>query len=485
MMEKYRIGIVSFTDPRAVSGIDEIDRRNIENQKRLVNFLGKEGFQCCVPLKDSSVNGRAAADKTAGYFQSKDVHAMIFGCWKWTDPMLAVEVARRVDRPLLLYAEDEEDSTPLGCLAAVGAALWEIAPHENAKNHARIIGDPGAAAAWARGVCALGRLRGQSLLLWGGSYCLKMPHLEDDSSALKRFLVGDVLTEDQYFLVRGAEDILADKKRAVGFLKWLEKSGAQIEYDRGMATEDNLMRQAALYLAARDRLDELECENIGGISVKCQPALSELYGVTGCLIPSFIPFNKDSEGKRESVPAVCEGDVKGLVTSMLLSNISGGIPPGFGDIRHIRHGGRVMLIVSNCGGASVHYAGAKKGRKGILGGVCLKAQCQGAGGCSVGYRTQAFGTATIARLVRREGRYAMQYAVGRSMDVNGSVVDRLGWGAMWPLSMFDIDMDLDSFVSNMGSNHYSFVPGDVTAELSAACAAAGIEMENMAGHGGN
>lgn len=484
-MEKYRTGIVSFSDPRAVEGIDGINRMNVAAQKKLAAALRKEGFECVTPLPGGCVDGSVAAEKAVKKLLARDVDVLIFGCWKWTDPMLAVEIARRVDRPLLLIGDDDESSTPLGCIAAVGAALWEIAPTRNSARHERIIGDFALAARWARGAAALSRLRRQSLLLWGGSYCLKMPHLEDDPSALKSFLVGDILTEDQYFLIAGAEEIIAaQKKRISGFIRWLEKNGASIEYDGGRSTPGNLERQAALYLAARDRLCELADENIGGVSIKCQPALSEKYGVTACMIPAFIPFGEDAEGRRDALPAVCEGDIKGLVTSMLLSNASGGAPPGFGDIRHVRRDGRPHLLVSNCGAASVHYANPGGSARGKISALRLSAQCQGAGGCAVGYAGPGFGAATLARLIRREGRYAMQYVAGESVDISKETIYKLGWGSMWPLSLFDIGLDIGDFVSRMGSNHYSFVPGDVTAELIFACCAAGIETENLAERAG-
>ncbi|MFA6450489.1 MAG: fucose isomerase, partial [bacterium] len=409
-----------------------------------------------------------------------DVDALAFGCWKWTDPMLAVDVSRRVDRPLALVGADDEASTPLGCIAAVGAALWEIAPHANALCHTRIIGDHARLIRWANGVCSLSRLKRQSLLLWGGSYCLKMSHLEDDPSTLKSFLIGDILIEDQYFLIDGAESILKKNPgRIRKFIKWLGKSGTEISYDGKRSRPEVVEKQVALYLAARDRLGELDGENIGGISVKCQPALSERYGVTGCLMPSLLPFGEDAEGPRTVVPATCEGDIKGLITSMMLQSMAGGTPAGFGDIRHIRMGDKFMLIISNCGGASAYYAAPGKSAADAMRRVYMRPQCQGASGCAVGYMGPSFGAATLARLIRRDGEYIMQTSVGRSVDVDQKLIDRLGWGDVWPVSLFDIGLDLESFTDMMGSNHYSFIPGDFSDELQFACRAAGIPIEKF------
>ncbi len=480
-MEKIKIGVVSFTDPRAVEGIDDINRQNIEYQEKLVGYLNRKGFKCYQPLKKRCVDSREASGEAIKKFRNEDVDLMVFGCWKWTDPMLAVDISRRVDVPLALVGADDETSTPLGCIAAVGAALWEIAPNENALNHARIIGDYDEVAAWARAAGALSKLKKQSMLLWGGSYCLKMSHLEDDPSMLKSFLIGDILIEDQYFLIDGAESILQKPARVKKFIKWMQKSGTEISFDGKRARPEVLDKQVALYLAARDRLEQVSGENIKGISLRCQPALSEKYGITGCLIPAFMPFGEDAEGPREVIPATCEGDIKGLLTSMLLCNMTGGTPPGFGDIRHIKINGKMMLIVSNCGGASVYYSCPGGCTGDVMSGVYLRPQCQGAAGCAVGYAGPAFGVTTLSRLIRRDGEYIMQYAVGESVGVDQELVGRLGWGDTWPVSLFDIDFDLKRFTRMMGSNHYSFVPGDYSGELEYFCSITGIQMENLAG----
>jgi L-fucose isomerase-like protein len=478
-MEKVKLGIVSFTDPRAVKGIEEINRLNLGCQAEIARLLKDAGFSCFMPLKDRCVDGRKAAEEVIKRFAAADVDALVFGCWKWTDPMLAVDVSRRVDRPVALVGADGESSTPLGCIAAVGAALWEIAPHENALNHARIIGDYDRLIRWARGVGALSKLCKQSLLLWGGSYCLKMAHLEDDPSKLKSFLIGDILIEDEYYLIDGAEKILRKPQRVKQFVKWLRKCGAEIKYDGKRSRPEVLERQIALYLAARDRLAELEGEAIGGVSIKCQPALSEKYGVTGCMLPALLPFGEDAEGRRAVTPTSCEGDIKGLITSMLLQSVAGGVPAGFGDIRHIRVGGKCLLIISNCGGASVYYAAPGRSTAETMKRVYMRPQCQGAAGCAVGYMGPSFNGATIARLVRRGGEYIMQLTIGNSVDVDQALIDRLGWGDMWPVSMFDIDMDLTAFADMMGSNHYSFVPGDYSMEIEFTCRAAGIRVERF------
>jgi len=484
-MKKIKAGIVSFTDPRAVKGIKEIDNYNLDCQTRLAEALMRNNFDVVLPLKNQLVRSRDTSLKAASALLAEDVDALLLGCWKWTDPMLAVDVVRKVNKPVCLVGDADPTSTALGCMAAVGAALWEIAPNISASRHGRAMNAPGqdfeTAARWARGAGALSQLRRSALLLWGGSYCLKMAHLDDDPSRLKSFIIGDILVEDQLILAMAADTILSkNKKRVDAFVSWLEKGGAAIEYDKKMLTPETLRRQAALYLAARDRLAELEDENIAGVSIKCQPALSEVWGATACMLPAFLPFGEDGEGGRPVMATTCEGDIKGLITSLLLQNMSG-IPAGFGDIRTVDIFGRPHLIISNCGAASVYYAALSGDAGKTLPALKLRGQCQGASGAAVGYGSPAFGCATIARLIRRQGRYAMQYAFADTRQASPELIAGLGWGDMWPVTVFDINMNLQRFTVAVGSNHYSFVPGDYVQELLSMCAELDLPVECLNG----
>lgn len=477
---KPNVGLLSFADPRAVKGIDELNRRDKALEADLARFLADARFDVIRPLSGRLVNSRKLADEASRKLLAADVDCILAGCWKWTDPMLAVDVARRVNRPIMLVGDDAPEATSLGCMAAVGAALWEIAPNAYAARHGRALGDRRKILDWVRGMSALARLRRKTILLWGGSYCLKMAHLDDDPSRLKSLLVGDILVQDQYELIARAEELLKrDTARVSRFVAWLKSSCGEIVYDKKMGTPKALARQTALYLAARDLLQRYAAEEgVEGVSVKCQPAISEQYGVTACLLPAFLPFDRDAEGKRPVIATACEGDIKGLITSLLLQYISGGTPAGFGDIRTLDVNGRELFVISNCGAASVHYASSKHNG---LKGVSLRGQCQGASGFAVGYLGQSFGAATIARLVRREGAYSLQWAVGDSVTATPAVRQRFVWGDSWPISMFDIRLNRNRFVDIMASNHYSFIPGNAAGALRAVCDTLAIPMENISG----
>ncbi|MEW6200584.1 MAG: fucose isomerase [bacterium] len=478
--KRVKVGIVSFTDTREVAGIDVINRRNLKYQSSLASYMRKGGFDVVEAVGRQNVNSKRLAAEAAHRLLAEEVDCVAIGCWKWTDPMLVVELVRRIGCPVMLVGVNDPDATALGCIAAVGAALWEIAPGDNALRHERCLTGFDRVSCWARGAGALTRLRRSSILLWGGSYCLKMPHLEDDNSYLKSFLIGDILNEDQYVLIRGADELLkSNMNRITKFINKCEGKGMMMAFDARMFTPDALRRQVALYLAAKDRLKELALdENIAGVSVKCQPEISEVYGVTACTIPAFVPYTEDAEGRKPLYAAVCEGDIKGLITSVALQFMSGK-PAGFGDIRTLKADGREHLVISNCGGASIYYSRLAGRFAEDAAGVDMSAQCQGASGGAVGYRSPGFGEVTVARLIRIAGEYRMQYAVGNAVETKQEWLNQLGWGSMWPITVIDIGLDLEDFVSRVSSNHFSFIPGDFSGEIEFFCSAAGIEVERM------
>ncbi|MCD6169065.1 MAG: fucose isomerase [Candidatus Latescibacteria bacterium] len=476
-VDSPKVGILSFTDPRETAAFfSEREDYIQERHRKLRSYLEENGIEVADPLSEMRTAGgkyfglrkMGEVEEAVRRLRSEQIEALVIGCWHWTEPMLPLYAVRELNLPVCLFTENDPTWAGATNISAVGASLWEAAANRHAVTHERILADRSALVKWVRGVTAIERLRRSSLLLWGGSYCLRMEHLQDDIPKLKSFLVGDILSEGQYILIRRAEKM--PRSRVNGFLAWLNDNGVQISYDETMLTEPILRRQIALYLAARDRLQELGEERIVGVSVRCQPELSEEYGVTACLLPSFLPFGEDSEGRRPVVSAVCEGDIKGLLTCALLASISAGMPALFGDLKYV---GKDYLIISNCGGSSVYYAGNSNRASEVLPYVRIEGQCQGAAGGSVGYDGQP-GPLTVARLLRIRGRYFLQMGLGESLEITSQIRERIKWGQMWPHIAINLGVDPAKLTRVAGSNHYSAIPGNFTAELRYAAREAGI-----------
>lgn len=480
MDTSWRVGVVSFTDPRETTLARERERYLRERHQALVSFVRGQGFVAVDPLGEMRREGdavfglRAPDELTEALRRLRNGRAdcLIIGCWHSTDPRLPLRLVTDLNAPALLYAEDDPSWAGAAALSAIGGALWESGAGENALSHRRILGDMSKIPSWVRGVCALANLRRSSLLMWAGAEGLANGAPDDEMRRVKRVLITDIRAETASALARRLEQIAADEpQRIARFIAWLRAGGAQIGYEGATLTPGILEKQVALYLAARDRLRELASEPIAGVSVGCQLGLAQQYGVTACLLPAFLPFACDSEGAQSIVPTVCDGDIKGLLTCALMWLIRPDTPPLYGSLKYL---GEESLVLANCGGASVYYAHYSNDPAQTLPRLRLAAQCLGIPGAAIGGYDGHPSPVTVSRLCRIGDRYVMQLGRGTSLQLDERLKSRIGFGAMWPHTAIFVEMPRELLVRVVGSGHYCAIAGDVSAEMEAACAAAAI-----------
>ncbi len=477
------IAVVTFTDPRPTALSTEREKALVEKHSALITELRKAGFEVLDvnrelgkygalegggnfgvdSMEESIKAGRLVAGSGAG--------GVIAGLWHWTESNLVTAMVREAKRPLLLYADDDPAWAGTTCVTSVGASLWESAVNEYALNHTRLKGDVEKIKAWARAVEAVDGLSKGSILLWGAPYTLGMEHLMDDLPRLKRF-VGDFIMLDQYVLVKKAEELLREGSRVENFYRWLT-SRSRVAFDGKMLTPEVLKRQIAIYLASKESFKEQK--GVSAVSIKCQPELSEVYGVTACLIPALFPFNLDAEGEKNVIPATCEGDVKGTISSALLFYLSGK-PPLFGDIKYVDD---EIVMIANCGASSLYYARLSENPEENLKATTIQGQCQGASGGALTYRTPK-ATFTVARLVRKGGEYFLLYFLAKGLEITEEIESKLKWGKQWPHTAIRNPLDKETFISAMGANHLSLVPGDYREELRFVARLWGVKAVNLA-----
>jgi L-fucose isomerase len=479
-----KIGIVSYTDPRNTSFAREREHYIEKKHNELVRFLKKMKCDVVNPAEalrkgwkeifGMQTNAENRACLRA--FLEHEVDGIVLCVWHWTEPQLLVAMVRDLNRPVALYTEQDAAWAGSVGITAAGASLWESSANSYGINHERFLGDKEGLARWARGISALQALRRGTLLLWGGTYCLRMEHLQDDVPLLKTFLIGDVISEDQYILIKRAEQIAsAQPQRIRRFKNWLSRGGARINYEGKMLTPEVLDRQISFYLAARDRLRELQDDNVIGVSIKCQPELSEDYGVTACTLPAFLPFSSDADGKQRIMPTVCEGDIKGLLTSALLHQMQPDLPPLFGDLKFVSND---YITISNCGASSIYYAANSLKPADVLSRLTIGPQCQGKSGGAFGYDGLPQ-RLTVARLYRLDGEYRMQLMLGEALAFTPEMKKHIIWGQTWPHVAIRLGIDAQEFVKRAGANHFVAIPGDFLAEAKYACQAAGITIEAL------
>ncbi|MFW9924039.1 MAG: fucose isomerase [Candidatus Thorarchaeota archaeon] len=469
-----KIGIVSFTDPRKEVHFAKEREEYIQLcHTALVKQLEKNGYQVINPqleemgekitTKNWGISTQEELDRLLPVFYSENISSMIIGCFAWNEPNIPLELAKKINVPISLVTIDNSKWPGITALTSTGATFWQLSNNYYIKNHERFLLKEGNyskdLASWLKATVALQHLQNGKILLWGGSPSLSMEHLNDDISSLKRFLINDIITSDQYLIIRKAEEIFEkDMKRIDHFLNWLKKMNCKIIYDDKMLSKESLAKQIALYLSSKDLLQEYhrKHERVIGVSIKCQPEISVNYGFTPCLIPAFLPFPIDSEGEKIIIPTVCEGDIKGLLTSCLLFGIESTIPPLFGDLKILKE---KYFVIANCGAASAYFAANSNDPKDSLAKSTIAAQCQGNAGGAFGYRTpETKELATYARLIRLDTNYILQYGVGKI--INLGINQELSWGSTWPHTAVELKVPNELFVKAIGTNHLSLTLGN-------------------------
>jgi L-fucose isomerase-like protein len=485
--ERPRIAIVSFTDDRDVGLYSkEVEDHIRRKQEELNNFLNKNNIEVIDPLREIrkkdavpyGIRNLRDIELVIETLSRQRVDAAVIGAWNWSPPMLIMDFVRRLDKPIMYYSENDPMAGSLSQLSATCSSLMEWGVNEHALTHERNFGARDEMLVWVKAAAAVSRMRESALLLWGGTYAVKMEQLQDDIPKLKSFMIREVLSEDQYILVSRADRIIQEQpERIAGFIGWLDENGLEINYDGKMLTKGAFTKQTALLIAARDRLSELENENIRGVSVKCQPEIYSEYGVDACTLPAFLPFASNEDGKQRVYPTVCEGDIKGLLTSMLLHALNPDVPPAFGDLVSA---GDDHIEFANCGAGSLFWAANSLDPKKAFGNTRAVGNIHGVSGAAFSYYGNEAPAITVARLTRIKGSHYMQVGAGKALDAENFLKNMLGekvdthLGHTWGKVVVDLGVKASNFVKVIGANHLSATIGDVTGEVETACRLWGI-----------
>jgi len=476
------VAIVTFTDARDEGISSEAVESHLRTkQEELALFLSQNGIDVVDPLEQLGRGSRSwygirslkEIDEVVRLLGGAHIDAVIVGAWTWSPPMFIKEFIRKFPRPLMYHTENDPMAGSLSQLAATCSSLMEWSVNEYALRHERNFGNREKMLSWIRGVKAVAVLRESALMMWGGSYAVKMDQLQDDYTKLKSFMIREVLQEDQYILIKRAETIIrSHSDRLDKYFSWLDRMGLKFSYDNKMVTRESLEKQAALLIAARDRLRELKDENIRGVSIKCQPEIYAEYGVNACMLPAFLPFPENEEGPQVVYPTVCEGDTKGLLTGMLLHAINPEVPPVFGDLVSVDTD---HIEFANCGGGSIFWAENSGEAEKVMPKIQGVANIHGNSGAAFNYFGVPAEEVTVARLTRINGMYYMQAGVGSELDAAGFLKEKLGsreknhLAGTWGKVVVHLGVDPENFVKVIGANHIHATLGDVTAEIEIAC----------------
>ena len=482
MNRRPTIAIVTFTDDRD-DGISspEVEQFLRDKQGELKRFLKLNNVDVVDPLEGLRKNEEGwygirnlkDVKEVADILSGNSFEGVIIGAWTWAPPMIAMEFVRKISKPILYYTENDPFSGNLSQFSATCSSLMEWGINIHAIKHERCFGDRDYVLKWSRAISAYSKMRESAMLLWGGTYAVKMEHLQDDIPRLKSFLIRDVLFEDQYILVNRAEKIIRNQQERIDtFKNWLIKNGLNIKYDKKMLTDEAFTKQIALLLSARDRLSDLEMENINGVSIKCQPEIYKEYGVNACTLPAFLPLSFNENGEQKIYPTVCEGDIKGLLTSMILFFLNNEVPPAFGDLISAEDD---YIEFANCGAGSLFWAANSNNVKETLKNTGAVGNIHGVSGAAFSYFGKELDEITISRLVRIRGRHYMQLGKAKALDAKKVLTKKYGerikdhLGQTWGKIVIDLGVSAKNFVKVIGANHLTATSGDFTEEIEIFC----------------
>ncbi len=284
----------------------------------------------------------------------------------------------------------------------------------------------------------------------------------------------DVEEVDQWEVVRRSD--LVPAARAAAGREWLEKYAGGVHYDGKKLTPQILERQVRSYYALKDILADGRIDFCG---IKGQPELTNNF-VTTDIAEAFLNDPYDFEGAKEPVVCATEDDMDGALTMQVMHKITG-TPVLFADVRHYFPDEGIWDL-ENSGQHATWFAARSDDPAENMAKVHLYPEewYFPAGGAAV-HHLAAPGEITLARLSRLDGTYRMQVTKGAfeayDEDKNEKLMHQSTYA--WPHAFTRMDAPAEVFLSRFGANHVHAAPGDVTAELAAACRFLGINYERM------
>ena len=465
-MDKYKVGIITFSDGRKFVHEDLVDM-NRKFQKELADALEKTG-EVQVVTFDEIVWKPSIAKKAGKFLRNHDVEVTIFNYAIWCWPHLTVIASLYAPGPYLLFAHINPKYPGMVGLLAASGALEQVGV-----KHKKIWGDPKSDETiekilkFIRAAAAVNRLKGERYGNFGGRPMGMYTAAANGDQWMKEFGI-DVEHIDQYELVLRAEKI--DKKKLENARKWLE-STSNVLYDGKALTPEKLEKQIALYYAAREIIDEYELDFVG---FKGQPEMTNNFA-TMDVAEAFLNDPYDFDGEKDPIVAATETDMDGALSMEILKHISRQ-PVLFADVRHVFDDGIVDLC--NSGAHATFFAGRSWKAEENLKKVKFYPETFyfPAGGAAVRHFA-APGEMTFARLTRRDGKYHMTILRGEVVQMSEEEMEKRAEEVQieWPHAYVKFNFSTDEFLEHYPCNHTHGVYGNYVEELITFCKIKGID----------
>ena len=213
--------------------------------------------------------------------------------------------------------------------------------------------------------------------------------------------------------------------------------------------DDSLILKALKMYRSLKKLKEER--KLDGLTIKCQYDLSRVYGFAPCVPLSMLA--------DDSFSCSCEGDVYTVVTQLMLHYLTGK-EVSFGEIFNLFEDG---FNTGHCGFAPFNMAAGKPE---------IVKHCwsyEGIGNSS----EYKHGDITLARLANKKDSFKLHVSTGKM--ISSPPFTEIG-AAKYCCGRIVLNGDLDHFLQNMASQHYSIVYDSITDELIELCKLLDIEI---------
>ncbi|MCC7491126.1 MAG: hypothetical protein IT204_02200 [Fimbriimonadaceae bacterium] len=476
-----KVGVITFTDGRERCFLGQRDDC-FKFQAAIEDWLKKEGHEA-VGGQEIIWNWATVRDEAQ---RVADCDAVIFNFSVWSYPDFTAQAANYIDAPICFVGNINPGAPGWVAFFASAGTMDEIG-----RNFGRVLGDinttevGGDLRRWladhapdkrAVGQDAARRLHGQRYGEFDGpSMGMYTGHL-DQSQWMEQFGV-QVYHRSQLTLYWKMLEVASERVEAG--VKWLEEVCKAVEYDdqnltRGL--DGTLARQVRLYLAIKDfcRVEGVDFTGLTGQLDFTEWDQGCIMDVPEALLNDVV----DWEGDKSPIITATECDSNAALTMQIMHQISG-TPVLFADLRHY-HEDLEMYDLVNSGQHAPWLAHRsadwRENWKEVRLMPALGFYFKG-GGASVQFYSDAEPLVTYARLTRKAGLYRMHMFTGSWVDYGFEKNEELGKMTTypWPHVWGKFDISMRTLAQNFSCNHIHAVPGNIIAELEAACEVLGIE----------
>lgn len=460
-MRKTKVGVLTFTDGREFlqKPLLDVNRRFMQ---ALVKKLKSRGYEIVTGREVVWTNQLAAEE--GKYLRAQGVDMTIFNYSVWAFPQFTAMAAKFAPGPLLLYSNINPQYPGLvGLMAASGALDQTGIPHR------KLFGDleDGTLVKqmtdFIDAAGAVSRIKGETYGLYGGRSIGIYTAVSNTDQWMTEFGI-DVEQVDQLEVVRRAEAI--DPERARSAREWCEKYVRKIHYNGKELTPEKLELQIKIYYAMKELNEEKGFDFCG---IKSQTELTNNYCTTD--VPeAFMNDPYDFDGPKEPVVCATEADMDAALTMEIFKYLAR-TPVLFADVRHYFSELGILDLV-NSGQHATYFAGKSFDYKENLAKVEFRPEgfYFPGGGASV-FHLAAPGEVTLARLMRKSGKYMMAIVPGELVQFDDETNEKLINEVQdnWPHAFFRLQVQPEEFFSTYSCNHIHGVYGDYVKRLIAVC----------------